>query len=249
MTRHPLLCCVYTHATDSLAARVPCCSCPASAPAVCVCVAVSVLPLQGDACALPPGLGTFDAVLAANLLCRVPDPLACLQGIADALNPGGVLVLTSPFTWMEDYTAKCKWLGGRVDEAGRELRCADALRAALTELGFTVLEEGKVGAVSVWGVNVGDGCVLCVGGGGGAGGRAPRALCDDDVILARSSNSSILAAAANDDRAWRVSRLAAVAVCTAGCLLEPHQLMISCPPACAAPLLLLLLLFSCRSRW
>lgn len=84
-------------------------------------------------------------MLAANLLCRVPDPQACLQGIADALNPGGVLVLTSPFTWMEDYTAKSKWVGGRVDEAGKALRCADALKQAMGELGFTVLEEGKVG--------------------------------------------------------------------------------------------------------
>lgn len=99
---------------------------------------------QGDACALPAGLGTFDAVLAANLLCRVPDPHACLAGIADALNPGGVLVLTSPFTWMEDYTAKFKWVGGRVGEDGKPLRCADALKAAMGELGFTVLEEGKI---------------------------------------------------------------------------------------------------------
>lgn len=104
---------------------------------------------QGDACSLPEGLGTFDAVLAANLLCRVPDPQACLQGMADALNPGGVLVLTSPFTWMEDYTAKSKWVGGRVGEDGKPLRCADALKAAMAEMGFTVLEEGKVSCVLV----------------------------------------------------------------------------------------------------
>jgi hypothetical protein len=66
--------------------------------------------------------------------------------MAAALNPGGVLVLTSPFTWMEDYTAKAKWIGGRVDENGRALRCADALKAATAEMGFTVLEEGKVGS-------------------------------------------------------------------------------------------------------
>lgn len=101
---------------------------------------------QGDACALPADLGTFDGILAANLLCRVPDPQACLAGMAAALNPGGVLVLTSPFTWMEDYTAKAKWIGGRVDENGRALRCADALKAATAEMGFTVLEEGKVGS-------------------------------------------------------------------------------------------------------
>jgi hypothetical protein len=47
---------------------------------------------------------------------------------------------------MEDYTAKAKWIGGRVDENGRALRCADALKAATAEMGFTVLEEGKVGS-------------------------------------------------------------------------------------------------------
>jgi SAM-dependent methyltransferase len=100
--------------------------------------------LQGDACAPPADLGTFDAVLAANLLCRVPDPAVCLKGIADAVNPGGILVLTSPFTWLEDYTAKAKWVGGCVDESGAVVRCADALKAMMASHGFSVLEEGKV---------------------------------------------------------------------------------------------------------
>ena len=34
--------------------------------------------LQGDACALDANLGPFDAVLVANLLCRLPDPAAFL---------------------------------------------------------------------------------------------------------------------------------------------------------------------------
>jgi hypothetical protein len=52
---------------------------------------------------------------------------------------------------MEDYTAKSKWVGGRVGEDGKPLRCADALKAAMGELGFNVLEEGKVGSpVSCW---------------------------------------------------------------------------------------------------
>lgn len=79
----------------------------------------------------------------------MPDPQVCLQGIADALNPGGVLVLTSPFTWMEQYTAKNKWVGGRVDDNGKVLRCGDALKADMADLGFTVLEEGKVRLRSV----------------------------------------------------------------------------------------------------
>jgi hypothetical protein len=75
----------------------------------------------------------------------VPDPALCLKGIADAVNPGGILVLTSPFTWLEEYTAKDKWVGGCVDEAtGGAVRCADALKAMMASHGFTVLEEGKV---------------------------------------------------------------------------------------------------------
>ena len=27
--------------------------------------------------------------------------------------PGGLLVITSPYTWLEEYTEKNKWLGGR----------------------------------------------------------------------------------------------------------------------------------------
>ena len=105
--------------------------------------------LQGDACALPPGLGEFDALLAANLLCRVPNPAACLDEMARSLRPGGVLVMTSPFTWLEEYTERAKWVGGRRDGGGEggggggPLRCADALKAALKARGFVVLDEGR----------------------------------------------------------------------------------------------------------
>lgn len=33
----------------------------------------------GDACNLPPHLQDFDVALFANLLCRLPDPSACLN--------------------------------------------------------------------------------------------------------------------------------------------------------------------------
>jgi len=70
---------------------------------------------QGDACALRADIGTFDAVLAANLLCRLPEPVAFLDRIPSLLNPGGVLVLVSPYSWLSEYTAQEKWLGGRED--------------------------------------------------------------------------------------------------------------------------------------
>lgn len=65
-----------------------------------------------DATALPSGLGPFDVVLAANLLCRLPDPDAFLQRLPDLVKPGGQLLLTTPFTWLEEYTPSDRWIGG-----------------------------------------------------------------------------------------------------------------------------------------
>ncbi len=66
----------------------------------------------GDACDLPEGLGLFDAVLMANLLCRLPEPRVCLERAKSLVKTGGVLVLTTPCTWMEEFTPQNKWLGG-----------------------------------------------------------------------------------------------------------------------------------------
>merc|ERR1712137_516612 len=66
----------------------------------------------GDACNLDTSLGTFDAVLASNLLCRLPDPMKFLNRLPTLLNPSGVIVLVSPYSWLEEYTPQEKWLGG-----------------------------------------------------------------------------------------------------------------------------------------
>ncbi len=65
---------------------------------------------QGDACALRGGLGIFDLVLMANLIDRLPDPARCLAQLPALVAPGGVLILTSPYTWLEDYTPRDRWL-------------------------------------------------------------------------------------------------------------------------------------------
>ncbi len=74
---------------------------------------------EADACDLPASLlgpvgghGRHDAVLAANLLCRLPDPAAFLRACARLVKPGGILVLTSPYSWIEAWTPREKWLGG-----------------------------------------------------------------------------------------------------------------------------------------
>ena len=81
----------------------------------------------GDAMALRADLGSFDVVLAANLLCRVPDPQKFLARLPALVRPGGQLLLTTPFTWLEDYTPREHWIGGRAGESS-----ADALRALLS---------------------------------------------------------------------------------------------------------------------
>ena len=64
----------------------------------------------GDALHLPK-LGTFDLVLAANLLDRVKDPEKLLQNVLPGLvRPGGLLLLASPYTWSEEYTPRSRWL-------------------------------------------------------------------------------------------------------------------------------------------
>ncbi len=65
---------------------------------------------QGDACALSPELGVFDGLLMANLLCRLPDPAACLKGLRNFTRSGSVMVFTTPCSWEERFTPREKWL-------------------------------------------------------------------------------------------------------------------------------------------
>jgi SAM-dependent methyltransferase len=65
-----------------------------------------------DATSLPAGMGPFDVVLAANLICRLPDTEAFLSKLAVLVKPGGQLLLTTPFTWLEEYTPRERWIGG-----------------------------------------------------------------------------------------------------------------------------------------
>ncbi|NBV86818.1 MAG: methyltransferase domain-containing protein, partial [Verrucomicrobia bacterium] len=58
---------------------------------------------QGDAMRLRDGLGRFDVVLMANLIDRLREPKRCLSQLAALVRPGGTLVITSPYTWMEAY--------------------------------------------------------------------------------------------------------------------------------------------------
>lgn len=64
---------------------------------------------QGDAMNLPPDLGSFDRVHAANLLCRLPEPARLLARLPELVKPGGELVLATPCTWLEEFTPPENW--------------------------------------------------------------------------------------------------------------------------------------------
>lgn len=67
---------------------------------------------QGDAMNLRGDLGVFDRVHAANLLCRLPEPLRLLDRLPALVRPGGELVLATPCTWLEEFTPPENWPPG-----------------------------------------------------------------------------------------------------------------------------------------
>lgn len=106
---------------------------------------------QGDACALSEyanskeGFGTFDAVMLSNLLCRLPDPMAALNAMPKIVNKGGVVVMVTPFTWLEEFTPKSKWLGGFHDPVSQEpLYSKDNLKQIMESLGFEKIHEEQM---------------------------------------------------------------------------------------------------------
>ena len=77
-----------------------------------MCPTASQLCLQADLCRLPKNLVQFDAVLAANVLERLPDPANFLHQLSTLVKANGIAVLASAFSWSEKCTAKDSWLGG-----------------------------------------------------------------------------------------------------------------------------------------
>jgi len=85
---------------------------------------------QGDACNLGD-IGEVDCILAANLLCRLPDPHAFLMKAGQCIRPDGLFVLVSPYSWLEEYTPKEKWIGGQVDKQGDPIDSHEAVSRIL----------------------------------------------------------------------------------------------------------------------
>ena len=121
--------------------------------------------MQGDACNLPEKFADYDMVFAGNLIDRLYDPALFLNLIKGRIRQGGLLVITSPYTWLAEFTDKDKWLGGFKADTGESYTTLDGLRETLapefqqlgteTDVPFVIREtrrkyQHSVAQLTVW---------------------------------------------------------------------------------------------------
>ena len=105
----------------------------------------------GDACQLDNMVHNgqlrtdYDGVIMSNLLCRLPDPVACLNGLSNIVHTNGVVVMVTPFSWLTEYTSRNKWLGGFYDPVTKEaIHSKDVLRELMEQHGFVKIHEEQM---------------------------------------------------------------------------------------------------------
>lgn len=96
----------------------------------------------GDAMALPQ-LPPQDVVLAANLICRLPEPRKFLDRLPSLVKQAGQLLLTTPFTWLEEYTPRENWLGEDSFAALKEILEPHFELDAVKDLPFLIREHAR----------------------------------------------------------------------------------------------------------
>lgn len=73
----------------------------------------------GDAMHLRLELKNFDVVHASNLIDRLHTPSLFLERVSHLTKPGGYLIFTTPFTWLEEFTPRERWITSKAgSEAG-----------------------------------------------------------------------------------------------------------------------------------
>lgn len=96
--------------------------------------------MQGDACNLTEKYTNYDLVFAGNLLDRLYDPAKFLNLIKGRVLSDGLLVITSPYTWLEEFTPRDKWLGGFKANTGESYTTLEGLTDTLAPE-FEMLDE------------------------------------------------------------------------------------------------------------
>ena len=105
--------------------------------------------------ALRSDLGQFDLVHAANLLCRLPEPLKFLQQLPGLIRSGGQFAITTPCTWLEEFTPRENWPSGSTLDFLKSNLDADFEFVKSSEMPFLIRETRRkhqwtVAQASVW---------------------------------------------------------------------------------------------------
>lgn len=93
-------------------------------------IASKVSFFQGDACNLKDLFTGYDLILAANLIDRLYKPMLFLQDVHQRVVTGGLLMIATPWTWLETHTERADWLGG-FKRDGENVTGLDGLKAVL----------------------------------------------------------------------------------------------------------------------
>jgi putative 4-mercaptohistidine N1-methyltranferase len=88
--------------------------------------------VTGDACNLAAEHRDYDLIFAGNLIDRLQDPAAFLSGLHNRLSANGTLVISSPYTLLEDFTPRAKWIGG-FELNGQPRTVLDGMREVLSD--------------------------------------------------------------------------------------------------------------------
>jgi putative 4-mercaptohistidine N1-methyltranferase len=112
----------------------------------------------GDALQVSPEFGSFDLVLAANLIDRVPRPADLLKEIKRLVKSEGHAILASPYTWLEEFTPKENWLVDADVSTLHRIQAIlepDLVLVAAKDLPFLIREHARkfqwsVAQVSLW---------------------------------------------------------------------------------------------------
>ncbi len=119
--------------------------------------------MQGDACNLKEIYSNYDLVFCSNLIDRLYYPQKFLDDIPNRVNKDGLLVIISPYTWLEEYTPKTNWLGGFIKD-NKEVKTFDTLKnnldknyklLDLIDIPFVIKETSRkfqhtVSQMSIW---------------------------------------------------------------------------------------------------
>lgn len=117
-----------------------------------------------DACNLGAEYAGYDLIFAGNLIDRLQDPRSFLASVHRHLAEDGVLVISSPYTLLEEYTPKTNWVGGYTRN-GKPFTVQDGMKELLaphfelmrepTDLPFVIRETRRkfqhtIAELSAW---------------------------------------------------------------------------------------------------